>query len=619
MSVRYRHVTPGPGSPLAPELAPVPVTNNSDIEEGYYRVWAPHVGLLELAIGTGRLPMTRDADGWWTACCQTRGGELYGFVVDGKGPFPDPRSMFQPCGVHGLSQKVDHGSFVWSDDGWQAPPLASAVIYELHIGTFSDPGTFAGAIARLPYLADLGVTHVQLMPVAEFSGRRGWGYDGVALFAPHHVYGSPDDLKRLVDACHSRGLAVILDVVYNHFGPAGNYLSTFAPYFTSRYHTPWGDAVNLDDADSHEVRRFLCDNALMWLREYHFDGLRLDAVHALIDTSACHLLEQLAAEVDTLEAVSGRHLVLVAESDLNDPRVIRPREAGGLGMDAQWSDDFHHAVHALVTGERAGYYEDFGTSAHISRAFDDAYVYDGAYSRHRRRRHGRPPHDVPGWRFVVAVQNHDQVGNRAAGDRLTHLVSVGRLKVAAALLLTSAFVPLLFQGEEWGASTPFQYFTAHEDEDLARCVSEGRRHEFSAFGWDPASIPDPQAMETFEQSRLRWDEVAETGHAHLLEWYRALIGLRREQPSLRDGAYRNVQVALDEELKQLTICRGTLVIACNLDRTRTTIAVPGVRRLLLASDAGVQLLDHSLCLPPDSVAVLEKAATSNHALSGGAS
>jgi maltooligosyltrehalose trehalohydrolase len=465
-------------------------------------------------------------------------------------------------------------------------------------------------------LAELGVTHVQLMPVAEFSGRRGWGYDGVALFAPYHVYGSPDDLKRLVDACHAHGLAVILDVVYNHFGPAGNYLSKFAPYFTHRYNTPWGDAVNLDDADSHEVRRFFCDNALMWLRAYHFDGLRLDAVHALIDTSACHFLEQLAAEVDTLEAVVGRHLVLVAESDLNDPRVIRAREAGGLGMDAQWSDDFHHAVHALLTGERSGYYEDFGTHADVARAFQEAYVYGGAYSRHRRRQHGRRPHDVPGWRFVVALQNHDQVGNRAAGERLTQLVSPGRLRIAAALLLSSPFVPMLFQGEEWGASTPFQYFTAHEDEELAVRVSEGRRNEFAAFGWDPASIPDPQAVETFEQSRLRWDEVATPGHAQILEWYRALIRLRRDHPSLRDGMYRDVQVTFDEELHQLTICRGTLVIACNLDCTPTTIAIPGVRRLLLASEAEIQLHGGAIFLPADSVAVVERIGIGSYAPSG---
>jgi maltooligosyltrehalose trehalohydrolase len=349
------------------------------------------------------------------------------------------------------------------------------------------------------------------------------------------------------------------------------------------------------------------------LRDYHFDGLRLDAVHALIDTSACHFLEQLAAEVDTLEAVVGRHLTLIAESDLNDPRVVRPREAGGLGMDAQWSDDFHHAVHALLTGERSGYYEDFGEPAHVASALQDAYVYGGAYSRHRRRPHGRRPYNVPGWRFVAAVQNHDQVGNRAAGERLTHLLSPGRLKIAAALLLSSPFIPLLFQGEEWGASTPFQYFTAHEDDDLAVSVSEGRRNEFAAFGWDPASIPDPQAEETFNRSRLRWEELADPRHAPILEWYRALIRLRRGEASLRDGAYHDVEVTYDEQARQLTICRGTMVVACNLDGASTTIAIPGVRRLVLASEPDIELRGATICLPSESVALLERVRTSSHA------
>ena len=415
-----------------------------------YRVWAPRAERVVLALDGDRFPMTRDAGGWWTATREMRDGELYAYILDDEGPFPDPRSNFQPSGVHGWSQVVDHSRFEWTDARWQPPPLAAGVLYELHIGTFSESGTFDGAIAKLPYLLDLGVTHLELMPVCEFSGPRGWGYDGVDLFAPHHAYGRPDDLKRLVDACHRHGLAVILDVVYNHFGPAGNYVSKFGPYFTHRYNTPWGDAVNLDDAGSDEVRRFFCDNALMWLRDYHFDGLRLDAVHALIDNSACHFLEQLSGEVDALEAVLGRHLVLVAESDLNDPRVIRAREAAGYGIDAQWSDDFHHALHAVITGERSGYYEDFGTLAHFATALEEAFVYAGAHSPHRQRIHGRRLHDVPGWRLVVAAQNHDQVGNRATGERLSHLVSIKRLKIAAALLLTAPFVPLLFQGEEWG-------------------------------------------------------------------------------------------------------------------------------------------------------------------------
>ena len=534
-----------------------------------------------------------------------RDGELYAFVVDDDGPFPDPRSMFQPNGVHGWSQCVDHDRFAWTDAAWQPPPLSAGVLYELHIGTFTEAGTFEGAIERLSYLTDLGVTHLELMPICEFSGCRGWGYDGVDLFAPHHAYGGPDGLKRLVDACHARGLAVILDVVYNHFGPAGNYVGKFGPYFTHRYNTPWGDAVNLDDAGSNEVRRFFCDNALMWLRDYHLDGLRLDAVHALIDTSACHFLEQLSREVDALEAVLGRHLVLVAESDLNDPRVIRACEAGGHGLDAQWSDDFHHALHAVITGERSGYYEDFGTLSHLAKALQEGFVYDGAHSSHRQRTHGRQLHDAPGWRLVVAAQNHDQVGNRAMGERLSHLVSIRRLKIAAALLLTAPFVPLLFQGEEWGASSPFQYFTAHEDPELCNQVSEGRRKEFVAFGWESSSVPDPQSLQTFERSRLRWDELASPEHAEILTWYRALMAIRRQQPSLRDGKYRQVCVTFDERQGHLSIRRGAVLVACNLGEAAATFDVEGHPRVVLASEPGVRCQRGEIHLPPESIAVVE--------------
>jgi maltooligosyltrehalose trehalohydrolase len=571
-----------------------------------YCVWAPRATRVVLALEGDRLPMTRDDGSWWTANREMRDGEHYAYMLDGEGPFPDPRSMFQPSGVHGWSQCVDHSRFAWTDAHWQPAPLAAGVLYELHIGTFSEPGTFEGAITKLPYLRDLGVTHLELMPVCEFSGSRGWGYDGVDLFAPHHAYGRPNDLKRLVDACHACGLAVILDVVYNHFGPAGNYVSKFGPYFTHRYNTPWGDAVNLDDAGSDEVRRFFCDNALMWLRDYHFDGLRLDAVHALIDTSACHFLEQLSGEVDALEAVLGRHLVLVAESDLNDPRIIRAREAGGYGIDAQWSDDFHHALHAVITAERSGYYEDFGTLSHLATALQEGFVYAGAHSPHRQRIHGRQLHDVPGWRLVVAAQNHDQVGNRATGERLSHLVPIRRLKIAATLLLTAPFVPLLFQGEEWGASTRFQYFTAHEDPALGKQVSEGRRKEFAAFGWERSGVPDPQSLETFERSRLRWDELASAEHAEVLSWYRALTTIRRQQPSLRDGKYREVAVAIDESNGRLSILRGALLVACNLGEAAARFDLEGHHRLLLASDPDVCCQRGAIQLPAESIAVLER-------------
>ena len=570
-----------------------------------YRVWAPDAAQVDLHLEGSVVPMRKADGGWWIADRDMRDGELYGYAVNGEGPVPDPRSAYQPFGVHGLSQCVDHARYQWSDGGWQPPPLAAALIYELHIGTFSEAGTFDGVASKLPHLADLGVTHVELMPVAEFSGEHGWGYDGVDLFAPHHRYGRPDDLKRLVDTCHARGLAVILDVVYNHFGPAGNYWSRFGPYLTDRYKTPWGGAVNLDDAGSDEVRRFFCDNALMWLRDYHIDGLRIDAVHALVDTSATHFLEQLATAVDGLEAETGRHLTLIAESDLNDPRVVRGRDAGGYGIDAQWSDDFHHALHAVLTGERSGYYADFGELRHLATALQHVFVYGGVYSGFRKRVHGRTPHGLPGWRFVVAAQNHDQIGNRATGDRLVHLTSPRRLKIAAALVLTSPFVPLLFQGEEWGASTPFLYFTAHEDEDLGAQVREGRQREFAAFGWDPASIPDPQSRATFDRSGLRWQEIAHPAHAELLGWYRDLIALRRTCPALRDGNYAASRVTYDEQQEWLLMARSDVLIACNFSEERRVVSAQKPVRTLLASVAGVEALATEVVLPPESAAILE--------------
>jgi maltooligosyltrehalose trehalohydrolase len=550
------------------------------------------------------IAMRREGDGWWHVDRAIEDGESYAFRVDDDGPFPDPRSPSQPDGVHGLSQSVDHSRFEWTDQFWQAPPLASGVLYELHVGTFTSEGTFDAAISRLPHLMELGVTHVELMPVQEFSGVHGWGYDGVALYAPHHVYGGPDGMQRFVDACHRTGLAVLLDVVYNHLGPSGNYLSRFGPYFTDRYKTPWGEAVNLDGRGSDEVRRFFCDNALMWLRDYHVDGLRIDAVHALVDTSATHLLEQLSVEVDALAIATGRHLVLIAESDLNDPRVVRSREVGGYGLDAQWSDDFHHALHSVLTGERSGYYEDFGTLRHLASAISRAFVYAGSHSPHRGRVHGRVPTGLPGGRFVVAAQNHDQVGNRARGDRLSHLVSPGRLKIAAAILLTSPFVPLLFQGEEWGASSPFLYFTSHEDEELGRLVREGRRTEFAAFGWDPDDIPDPQSPASFERSRLRWEEIGEARHAEILAWHRALIALRREHAVLRDGEYRACDVAFEEDESWIVVRRRHLATVCNLSTAERRIPVGNVAHLVLSSAPDVSIADGAVHLPPESAAIV---------------
>ncbi len=492
-----------------------------------FEVWAPAAHNLAVKIGDNSHPMQKSDGDWWSAeVADAKPGTDYSFVVDGGDPVPDPRSPWQPHGVNGPSRLLEHRKFQWTDLNWQARPLSSAIIYELHVGTFTPEGTFKSIIERLDYLVDLGITHVELMPVNEFSGPWGWGYDGVDLYAPHHAYGTPDDLKALVDKCHAKGLAVLLDVVYNHFGPAGNYLGLFGPYLTEAYKTPWGAAVNLDHQGSHEVRRFFIDNALMWLRDYHFDGLRLDAVHAFMDRSALHFLEQLSSEVDALAAQRGRHLVLIAESDLNDPRIVRSREAHGYGLDAHWNDEFHHALHGILTGERNGYYEDFGLLEHLAKSLQHAYVYDGNYSVHRDRAHGRPIDDLPGDRFVVFAQNHDQIGNRARGERLSRLVSLGRQKIAAALVLTSPFVPMLFQGEEFGASSPFLYFSQH-DPELGKKVSEGRKNEFNVFGWNPDEVPDPQNVSTFEQSKLPWNEVKEESHASLLRWHKKLIALRR--------------------------------------------------------------------------------------------
>jgi len=552
--------------------------------------------------------MTQRGGGWWALDEPTlEHGTDYAFVLDGAGPFPDPRSPWQPEGVDGRSRWVDHDRFVWSDAGWQAPPLSSAVIHEIHIGTFTPEGTFESAIERLDHLVDLGVTHVELMPVAQFPGARGWGYDGVDLYAPHQAHGGPEGLKRLVDACHAKGLAVVLDVVYNHLGPAGNYLSQFGPYFTSRYVTPWGEAVNLDGPDSDEVRRFFIDNALMWLRDYHFDGLRLDAVHAIIDSSAVHFLEQLAREVRELEGALGRHLALIAESDLNDPRIVRPPEAGGYGVHAQWNDDYHHAIHAALTGETDGYYRGFGRVADIAKVLRAGWMFDGCYSPHRQRHHGRPATGVSGHALVACLQNHDQIGNRALGERTSHLLTPAQLKIGAALVLTAPFVPMLFQGEEWGAKTPFQYFTDHAALDLAEAVEKGRVEEFSAFGWDPSEIPSPQARETFLASKLDWDELRAESHRELLEWHRALIRLRRAHPALSDGRIDRVQVEYDEDARWLVLIREPVLVACNPADNAQEVPLPGGEEpeLILASESGVTPRPSAILLPAYAAAVLQ--------------
>jgi isoamylase len=574
-----------------------------------FAVWAPKAQALAVQCGSASLPMAQEAAGWWAvetkdAC---HDGD-YAFVIDGGPPLPDPRSPWQPQGVHGPSRLVDHGAFPWTDVAFKAPPLAGGLVYELHVGTFTAEGTFAAAIERLDHLVSLGVTHVELMPVASFDGEHGWGYDGVALFAPHSAYGTPDDLKRLVDECHARGLAVIADVVYNHLGPSGNYLPRFGPYFTDRYQTPWGPAVNLDGADSDHVRRLFVDNARQWLADYHFDGLRIDAVHAFVDRSAIPFVEELAAEVRELGKKLDRRLVIIAESDLNDPRVVRPSADGGWGCDAQWSDDFHHALHTLLTGERTGYYSDFGGMAPLAKAFQQAFVYDGVYSNARRRRHGRSPAGVGGERFLAYAQTHDQIGNRAKGERLVHLVGPERAKIAAALVMASPFVPMLFQGEEWGASSPFAYFTDHKDPELARSVTEGRRREFATFGWDAAEIPDPQVLETFQRSKLDWGELEREPHRALLDWHRRLVRLRRQHLDLSAGDLSGVSSEFDEDEGWFRLDRGAISVAFNIGAKPARVSLPtGSQYRLLLSSVPVEVGGPTLELPPDSVAIVARA------------
>jgi maltooligosyltrehalose trehalohydrolase len=572
-----------------------------------FEVWAPGHQRVELVLdGHRRLVMAAGERGWWRLDVPAAPGDRYQFSLDGGPARPDPRSAWQPDGVDGPSVLVEHGSFDWTDQDWHGTALSGAVIYELHVGTFSPEGTFDGAISGLAHLAELGVNAIELLPVAEASGSRGWGYDGADLWAPHHVYGGPDGLKRLVDACHARGVAVMLDVVYNHLGPAGNYLSEFGPYFTDDYRTPWGSAVNMDGKGSYGVRDFVISNALMWLRDYHFDGLRLDAVHAIYDESALHLLEELSGAVTGLAEEVGRELWVIAESDRNDPRLCRPRESHGYGVSASWDDDFHHALHTVLTGENSGYYVDFGRVAQLAKAFTDAYVYDGEFSGFRQRRHGRPAEDLSGACFVCCLQNHDQVGNRAFGERTAALVGPDLLKVGAALVLLSPFLPMLFQGEEWGASTPFLYFTDHQDTELGAAVREGRRREHPMPAG--AEVPDPQALETFLRSKLDWSERGREPHRSLLEWHRRLIALRRSEPDLSSHDRKLVGTAFDEQARWLVVNRGRFSIAANLADERRALPLDSGASVVMASEEGVGVEtsggEARAWLPPRSVAVL---------------
>ncbi|MEU2356042.1 malto-oligosyltrehalose trehalohydrolase [Streptomyces misionensis] len=576
-----------------------------------FEVWAPQADRVTLQCEGVAHPLGRDPEraGWWRGEAEAGDGARYGFALDDGPVLPDPRSRRQPDGPDGLSAVVEHERYTWRAD-WPGRALPGAVLYELHVGTYTPEGTLDAAAARLGHLAELGVTHVELMPLCPFPGRHGWGYEGVSPWAVHEPYGGPEALKRFVDRAHELGLAVILDVVHNHLGPSGNHLPRFGPYFTDAYTTPWGAAVNLDAPGSDEVRAFLIGSALAWLRDYRLDGLRLDAVHALYDTRARHFLEELSAAVDDLAAELGRPLSLIAESDLNNPRFITPRAEHGLGLHAQWNDDFHHALHTALTGESQGYYADFARApfAALAKTLTGGYFHDGTYSSFRGRHHGRPLDRawVGGHRLLGYSQTHDQVGNRAQGDRLSAHLSPGLLACAATLVLTAPFTPMLFMGEEWAAGTPWQFFTDHTDPELAEAVRRGRRREFAAHGWAEEDVPDPQDPATRERSCLDWSEPGRPPHARVLDWYRRLIALRREQPDLTDPDLADTKVAYDEEARWLAFRRGDVRVAVNLGKDPAAIPLGSRPALVLAAWEPVAApgADGLLQLPGESCVVL---------------
>lgn len=519
-------------------------------------VWAPYREDVRLKILSPResiLPLEKDEKGYWRATVAEPSESLqYFFMLDGELERPDPASHCQPSGVHGPSLVVNHHAFNWKDQGWSVPALNEMIMYELHIGTFTPGGTLDAALSRIPYLKDMGVNAIELMPVAQFPGTRNWGYDGTCLFAVQNSYGGPEGLKRFVNASHMQGLAVIMDVVYNHLGPEGNYLSDYGPYFTDKYRTPWGMALNFDDAHSDEVRNFFIENALHWFRNYHIDALRLDAIHGISDMSAYPFLRELADKVRNFSALTGNPCYLIAESDLNDPRVIRPPEREGYGLHAQWCDDFHHSLHTLLTGENDGYYADFGSIRQLAKSFREGFVYSGDFSIYRKRRHGSISRDRPTDQFVVFSQNHDQTGNRIFGDRLARLVSFESLKIAAGSVMLSPYIPLLFMGEEYGEDAPFLYFVDHSDKSLIEAVRTGRKEEFKAFLWE-GELPDPQSAETFHASKLSWEKREEGHHKVLLEFYKQLISIRRTVPAVSCPDRKNTEVVADEKSRTLMV------------------------------------------------------------------
>lgn len=543
------------------------------------RVWAPFAQNVSLRLTSRELtlPLTTDSPGYWqTTTNQLRPGDTYRFVLNGSTELPDPASLAQPEGVHGPSQAIDISTFRWTDSGWTNPDLDDYLIYELHTGTFTPEGTFAGIAERLDYLVELGVNAIEIMPVAQFPGERNWGYDGVYPYAVQQSYGGAAGLQQLVDAAHGRGLAVVLDVVYNHIGPEGNYLPPYGPYFTNRYHTPWGDALNFDDDCSDSVRRYFIENALMWLRDFHVDALRLDAVHAIYDQGSVHILRELREHVDALTVATGRRHYLIIESDQNDTQFIRSLENDGHGMDAQWNDEFHHALRVTAGGERSGYYADYDGILHLAKSYRNAYVYDGQYMPRRSKIVGSSTENHAGRQFVVFSQNHDQIGNRMLGERPGQLVSFAMQKLMAGAVLSSPYLPMLFMGEEWGELNPFLYFVSHTDPALVEAVRRGRKEEFAEFH-TTHDAPDPQAEQTFQQSKLQWDLLRQDPHRTLFRYYKTLLSLRK-QSILRVPDRLSLTVVVDADQQTLTLHRKhdqqRVVCLMNFAKTGRPMALP---------------------------------------------
>lgn len=585
-----------------------------------FTVWAPLCKRVELVMGDHTHTLKRSEQGYWTIAIENvEAGAQYMFLLDSEKKLPDPASRWQPDGVHGTSAVVDT-NFSWRDESWGGIRLEEMIIYELHVGTFSPEGTFEGVIKKLDYLKELGINTIELMPIAQFPGKRNWGYDGVYPFAAHHDYGGPTGLMKLVDEAHARDIAVVLDVVYNHQGPEGNYLGEYGPYFTDKYKTWWGNALNFDDALCDGVRHYYWQNALMWLGLFHIDGLRLDAVHAIWDFSARHFLEVLTEKTTALEKKSRRKKVLIAEFDLNNPRYINPQSKGGYGLSGQWVDEFHHALHALVTGETNGYYEDFGEIDHMIASLRHSYVYTGQYSKHRKKHFGVFPEANPYSQFVAFVQNHDQIGNRMLGDRLTAQLSFEGLKLVAAVLLLSPHVPLLFMGEEYGEKNPFQYFISHTDEELVRMVREGRKKEFAYFDWQ-GEVPDPQAEGTFNQCKLTWNQT-EGEHAVLFSYYTFLISFRKERIAMKGFERKHVNVFQIPERNIIGVERtyesDYLLIFFNFEKNVSRFSYPDLVGLRMFFDSSAphwktdrsdiptfSRTNDSIVMGPESVVIFE--------------